>query len=61
MPVHGSDVRVNDEGMTEIAEGVTEDKVMEDMAKANGIDPEKFDYDKWLEEQKLEIEGEDKA
>jgi len=61
VPVHGSDVRVNDEGMTEVAEGVTEDNVMEDMAKANGIDPENFDYDKWLEEQKLEIEGEDKA
>jgi hypothetical protein len=47
--------------MTEVPEGTSEDAIMEDMAKANGIDPENFDYDKWLAEQKLEIEGEDKA
>jgi len=55
VPVQGT------EGMTEVPEGTSEDAIMEDMAKANGIDPENFDYDKWLAEQKLEIEGEDKA
>lgn len=54
VPVQGT------EGLTEMPEGLSEDKVMEDMAKANGIDPENFDYDKWLEEQKLDIAGEDK-
>lgn len=57
MPVFGSDVP----GLTEVSDDVPEDKIMESLAKANGIDPETFDYDKWLEEQKEEIANEDKA
>ncbi len=40
---------------------MSEEKIQEGIAQANGIDPETFDYDKWLEEQKEEIASEDKA
>lgn len=57
MPVSGSDVP----GLTEIPDDMSEEKIQEGIAQANGIDPETFDYDKWLEEQKEEIASEDKA
>jgi hypothetical protein len=38
-----------------------EDKIMADIAKTNGIDPEKFNYEEWLAQQKEEIDEKDRA
>lgn len=42
-------------GMKEAPAGMPDDKLMEEMARQNGIDPENFDYDEWLANQDLEV------
>ena len=40
-------------GLKEADAMLSDDKLMDEMARQNGVDPENFDYDEWLANQDL--------